>query len=34
MVDFTVIPVWDIISRLDRTKGAAVKEYITKTYLK
>ena len=33
MIDFQVIPIWDIVSIRNSEKGKAVKEYITKKYL-
>ena len=34
MVDFTVVPIWEIIYGLNPIKADAVEEYITHTYLK
>lgn len=34
MVDFKVVPIWYVVSRLDPAKGAALEEYVTKEYLK
>lgn len=34
MVDFRVVPIWYIISRLNPEKGKAVEEYILKEYLR
>lgn len=34
MVDFTVIPLWNIVSRMDANKGEKLKDYIVKVYLK
>lgn len=33
MVDFTVIPIWDIIYELNPAKAEAVEDYVTNTYL-
>ena len=34
MIDFEIIPIWEIVEVISRDKAAAIEEYVTGTYLK